>query len=172
MSNYQQLDEHDQKIVDMLRIDGRVPYREVARRLGISEGTVRKRVGKLLEAGWLRILAVSDPLKLGVPILATTYAQVSPQYLEYVTDQLAACGAVRYVAVCVGSNNLVVESLHASNAELHDFIQQRLGVEGIVSSETMQVVKIKKSIWDWQLPATVTRRDNKRKRPLEPKESP
>lgn len=126
-------------------------YREIARRLDVSESMIRKRVTRLLDSGWMHIQAISDPLKLGVPIVATTYARVSPQRLEHVADRLAAADATRYVALCVGSNNLVVESLHANNSELHDFIQRELGQDAIVSSETLQVVKIKKSVWDWEV---------------------
>lgn len=151
-SPYRQLDDTDRQIVDFLRQDGRMPYREIARRLNVSEGMVRKRVGKLLEVGWLRIVAMSDALQLGVPILATTYANVSPQALERVTARLAASQATRYVAVGVGSHNVVVESLHASNTELHAFLQRELSDE-VISSETLQVVEIKKAIWDWQIPA-------------------
>lgn len=151
-SPYRLLDETDRQIVDFLRQDGRMAYREIARQLGVSEGMVRKRVSKLLEAGWVRIVAMSDALQLGVPILATTYAKVSPHALERVTARLAANDATRYVAVGVGSHNVVIESLHASNAELHAFLQSELSDE-VISSETMQVVEIKKAIWDWQIPA-------------------
>lgn len=151
-SPYRQLNDTDRQIVDFLRQDGRTPYREIARRLNVSEGMVRKRVGKLLGAGWIRIVAMSDALQLGVPILATTYAKVSPHALERVTARLAASQATRYVAVGVGSHNVVVESLHASNTELHAFLQRELSDE-VLSSETLQVVEIKKAIWDWQIPA-------------------
>ena len=149
---YPQLDPTDQRIVDYLRRDGRMPYREIARHLGVSESMVRKRVNKLLESGWMRILAISDPLQLGVRILATTYAKVSPQHVEGVTDRLARHPAVRYVAIGIGGHNVVIESMHGSAAEVHAFIQAELGREGIISSETIQVVRIKKSVWDWKIP--------------------
>ena len=153
IGTYHQLDRVDQQIVDLLRTDGRMSYREIARRLDVSESMVRKRAGKLLESGWMRILAISDPLKLGVPIVATTYASVAPSRLEEVTDALARNEAVRYVAIGVGSRNLVVESLHATVEEVHAFIQNELGREGVYESETIHVVKIKKSVWDWPLPS-------------------
>ena len=149
---YPQLDATDSAIVDMLREDGRMPYREIARRLDVSESMVRKRVGKLLGAGWMRIMAISDPLQLGVPILATTYAKVRPSAVDEVSNRLKRSDAVRYLAVGVGSHNLVVESIHGSNADLHEFIQRELGLEGIIGSETIQVVKIHKSVWDWEVP--------------------
>ena len=149
---YHQLDRTDRRIVDLLREDGRMAYREIARRLDVSEALVRKRVSRLLSLGWMKIQAISDPLVLGVPILATTYARVRPDRLEAFTDRIARNPSVRYVALGVGSHNVVVESLHADNADLHDFIAEELGRPGIVTSETIQVVKIKKSVWDWAIP--------------------
>lgn len=149
---YPQLDETDRAIVDLLRQDGRMPYREIARRLDVSESMVRKRAGKLLDAGWMRIMAITDPLRLGVPILATTYAKVHPGAIDDVTDRLKRLDAVRYVAVGLGGHNLVVESLHGTHADLHAFIRRELGLEGIIGSETIQVVEIHKSVWDWEIP--------------------
>jgi Lrp/AsnC family transcriptional regulator, regulator for asnA, asnC and gidA len=140
------LDSVDRKIVDFLREDGRMPYREIARRLDVSESKVRKRATRLLKSGWMRIMAMSNPLQLGVPVLATTYASVRPVAIDRVAAELARVDAVRYVAVGVGSHNLVVESLHTSNAELHGFIQNALGREEIIRSETIQVVEVKKRI--------------------------
>lgn len=150
-SLYDRLDPVDQAIVIALRRDGRRPYREIARELGVSESMVRKRAHRLLADGWMRILAISDPLALGVPVLATTYAKVRPSALDALVERLGRVPAVRYVAVCVGANNLVVESLHGSNAELHAFLQEALGGDGVESFETMQVVRIAKSVWDWEL---------------------
>jgi Lrp/AsnC family transcriptional regulator for asnA, asnC and gidA len=149
---YRQLDPTDRRIVDLLREDGRMPYREIARKLDVSESMVRKRVGRLLDMNWMKIQAISDPLQLGVPMVATTYARVRPADVEEVTDRIARHPAARYVALGIGSYNLVVESLHAGAEDLHDFLTRELGRPGIVASETIQVVKIKKSVWDWAIP--------------------
>ena len=149
---YPQLSPADQRIVDLLRQDGRRPFRDIARELGVSESMVRKRVAKLQESGWMRILAVTDPLQLGVPFLATTYVKVTPARLDSLAVEIAAEPAARYVAVGVGNNNLVFESMHRDARELHEFLQRTLGTEGVISSETIHVVDIKKSVWDWEIP--------------------
>ena len=149
--NSRQLDPLERQIVDLLRADGRMPYREMARRLDVGESTVRKRVARLLESGWMRIQAISDPLALGAPFVATTYAKVNPRHLEAVAEQLATRPEVRYLGTGLGHANLVVESLHGSASELYNFIETNLGLEGIISSERMQVTKIKKSVWNWEV---------------------
>ena len=148
---YQQLDPIDQAIVDALRVDGRRAYRDIARDLGVSESMVRKRCQRLLQSGWMRIQAISDPLALGVPVVATTYARIRPGALERVSDEIARYDAVRYLGIGVGAANLVVESLHATAAELHAFLQEALGSDDVIESETMQVITIKKSVWDWEI---------------------
>jgi Lrp/AsnC family transcriptional regulator for asnA, asnC and gidA len=150
-SLYHQLDETDRRIVDLLREDGRMPFREIGRQLDVSESMVRKRVTRLLDQGWMKIQAISDPLKLGVPVVATTYATVKPGQTEDFANRMAAHPAVRYAAVGIG-NRLVVESLHADHKELHAFLESELGRPGIETSETLLVVDIKKSVWDWAIP--------------------
>lgn len=148
---YQQLDPIDQAIVDALRLDGRRAYRDIARDLGVSESMVRKRCQRLLQSGWMRIQAISDPLALGVPVLATTYAKIRPAALERVAERAARHDAVRYVGIGIGAANLVVESLHASASELQAFLREALGDDDVIDSDTMQVVSIKKSVWDWEI---------------------
>lgn len=149
---YPQLNESDQRIVDLLREDGRRPYRDIARQLGVSESMVRKRVSRLIESGWMRILAVTDPLQLGVPFLATTYVKTTPARLEALAEELAREPSARYVAIGVGNHNLVFESLHRSAREMHEFLQRKLSTDGVLSTETIHVVDIKKSVWDWEIP--------------------
>jgi DNA-binding Lrp family transcriptional regulator len=64
------LDQLDYEIVRQLQADGRKPYRAIARVVGVSEGTVRLRVRRLVEAQALRIVAIADPFQLGCRVLA------------------------------------------------------------------------------------------------------
>ena len=42
-------------IIAFLEVDGRLPFSEIANKLGVSEGTIRNRVSAMKEAGLLRI---------------------------------------------------------------------------------------------------------------------
>ncbi len=48
------MDELEQRIVDLLQLDGRVSNTRIARQLGVSENTVRRRVGERM-GYWLEI---------------------------------------------------------------------------------------------------------------------
>ncbi len=65
------LDDIDWEILDELQADGRVGYRELGRRVGLSAPAVTARVRRLEEAGVITgYRAVVDPVALGLDVLA------------------------------------------------------------------------------------------------------
>lgn len=151
---YTDLDGIDKKIVSLLRVDGRMPFRRIARELNASEGMVRQRVRKLVDASFIRICAISDPLNLGVPVLATILLKVKPSSVDEVSDALARLSNVRYVALGIGAHDIIIESLHRDTTSLYDFLSSVIGhMPAVISADTFQVVDIKKSIWDWDIPS-------------------
>jgi len=83
------LDETDRAIIHLLQHDGRMPYREIARQLGVAEGTVRLRASRLMRSGALTIVAIADPFRLGYRVLAFTLLNVIPDRQQAVIDALA-----------------------------------------------------------------------------------
>lgn len=59
------IDANYAKIVRMQQADGRLPNTEIARKLGVAEGTVRERIKRLLRNKTVQIAAWVDPLKVG-----------------------------------------------------------------------------------------------------------
>src|SRR5207237_372810 len=60
------LDDVSLGIIRELQIDGRRPYTTIAKTVGLSEAAVRQRVQRLLDAGVMQIVAVTDPLRVGL----------------------------------------------------------------------------------------------------------
>jgi len=59
------LDETDRTIIAQLQYDGPMSFTDIAAELGISEGTVRRRVKQLMDDGVLQIVAIVEPQLLG-----------------------------------------------------------------------------------------------------------
>ncbi|MDG4536284.1 AsnC family transcriptional regulator [Streptomyces sp. AV19] len=57
--------EQDQLLAHALQIDGRAPFRRIAEVLGVSDQTVARRYARLRSAGSLRVVGLTDPLRLG-----------------------------------------------------------------------------------------------------------
>ena len=75
------LDDVDRRIIDQLQEEGRRPYTEIARAVGISEASVRQRVASLTERGVIQIVAATSPIALGM-IQAFVSVRISGGGLE------------------------------------------------------------------------------------------
>ena len=60
-----QLDEIDRAIIEQLQVDGRVPYTQLGAAVGLSEAAVRQRVQRLIDAGVMQVVGVTNPLSVG-----------------------------------------------------------------------------------------------------------
>lgn len=100
-------DDLDRAIIAQFQRDGRLANREVARRLGVSEGTIRQRLRKLEEAGAVRFDVVTDPACEGIRYFAFLRLAVSPDRLENVLEVCAALPELWYVAATAGRFNLI-----------------------------------------------------------------
>ena len=58
------MDELDQRIIGLLQMDGRASNAALARELGVTEGTIRRRVSRLIQEDVISIAAVPNIQKL------------------------------------------------------------------------------------------------------------
>ena len=61
------LDDVSKAIIEQLQADGRRSYAAIGKVVGLSEAAVRQRVQRLIDAGVMQVVAVTDPLELGSP---------------------------------------------------------------------------------------------------------
>ncbi|MDX6378820.1 MAG: hypothetical protein QOE98_3123 [Gaiellaceae bacterium] len=109
----------DRAIIGELTHDGRRPYLQIARNLGISEAQVRQRVRHITDAGVAEIIAIANPLGLGYTTtawLAITVAAGRP--VRELADRLGALPFITYVAICAGRFDLFTEIMCTSDDEL------------------------------------------------------
>lgn len=70
LSGYK-IDKTDKQIITYLSMDARMPYTEIAQKIGVSVGTVHGRVRKLEDAGIIKgATLIIDYLKLGYTFIA------------------------------------------------------------------------------------------------------
>jgi len=141
----------DQQILAALSHDGRRPYRQIARELGISEGAVRQRVNRLVERGVIRIAAVGSPLLLGFDAVALIHIQVKPGAIDETTKILSTIPHIRFIGTSFGSADIIIQSIHSSTRELYDFVSNVLPkiAPAIVRTDTFQLTNVLKSSWTW-----------------------
>lgn len=146
------LDHLDRHIIMALERDGRRPYRDIARELGVAEATIRSRVNRMTERGLIHIEAVGDPLKLGVEVVAISLIRVKPGHVQETAEILTRYPNVRFVGTSLGAADIIIQTMHASLRDLQGFIAQELprAAPAVTSTETFQLAEVHKSSWDWR----------------------
>jgi Lrp/AsnC family transcriptional regulator for asnA, asnC and gidA len=148
-----QIDAVDRQIICILQQDGRTSNVEVARQVGVSEATVRKRLDRLLGEGVIRITAVPNAAKVGFPTVTYVTLDVDLSYLDQIADRLERLPEVRSIYYATGENDLVVEAWFHSSEQLLHFLTQRLAtIPGIKQVATSHVLRTLKDCSSWVLP--------------------
>jgi Lrp/AsnC family transcriptional regulator for asnA, asnC and gidA len=148
-----QLDAIDRQIVSILQQDGRTSNVEIARQVGVSEATVRKRLDRLLADGVMRITAVPTAAKVGFSTVTFVTLDVDLSYLDQIADRLGRLPEVRSIYYTTGESDLVVEAwFHSSEQLLHFLTQQLATIPGIKQAATSHVLRTLKDGSTWVLP--------------------
>ena len=141
-----QLDDLDASIIEELYREPRAAYREIARRLEVSEGTIRTRVRRLQDSGTLLFTAFVDPAKFGRSVLAVALVDVVPSHHTATVDELVEWHEVVYLSTLFGEHALQLQLAGESEKHLWELLQrvQALpGVTGVHSQIETEVHKIR-----------------------------
>jgi Lrp/AsnC family transcriptional regulator, regulator for asnA, asnC and gidA len=147
------IDATDREILRILQVDGRTSNTEVARRLGVTETTVRKRLAALIESDLVEIVAVPTPRLAGLTVSAIIGISVQLRALREVADALTRRPEVRYCGISAGRYDLIIEAFFSDQEHVVQFAIEVLGVmDGITAVETSLILKIEKFSYEWEIP--------------------
>ena len=145
------LDDLDRQIMKLLRHDGRLTYAQIARTVGVSEPTVRKRIDRLVQGGAIIIMARVNPAPIGFPIDAFIGVRAVRGRVMEVGEKLAAMENVAYVAYVAGSFDIMIEAFLPDTEGLFKFLNEDLeAVDGISYTETWNVLRTEKFFYNWE----------------------
>jgi Lrp/AsnC family transcriptional regulator, regulator for asnA, asnC and gidA len=157
------LDPLDAKIITLLQKDGRRPTAEIARRLRVAEGTVRKRVDRLIRDGVMQIGAWADPLKIGYQNYAVLMIHVELAQFERVAERLAEMPEIFFLGTCTGAFDIFASACFRSLEHVHEFMTKCLPrVRGIQRVSTSSVTRVMKRDYSFQVVAADRDDDGKR----------
>ncbi len=143
------LDEVSKRIIEQLQEDGRRPYAAIGKAVGLSEAAVRQRVQRLLEAGVMQIVAVTDPLTVGFPRQAMVGIRVEGD-VDPVAEHLASMPEVDYVVITAGSFDLLVEIVCENDDHLLQTVNKRIrSLPGVRATESFVYLKLRKQTYTW-----------------------
>ncbi len=135
----------DRRIIEQLTEDGRRPFTQIAGDLGVSEAAVRARTNRLIDRDILQIVALTDPVKLGLEQMATIGVHCDRAAVMPAADAISGFSEVRSVVIVAGSYDLLVEVACTDSNDLLDFLDQKLGsVPGVRGTETFTYLRVVK----------------------------
>lgn len=143
------LDALDERIIAELQRDGRKPYTQLAKIVGLSEAAIRQRVQRLLDAGVMQIVAVTDPMSLGYRRAAMVGIRVDGD-IRVVAEQLSTLDEVVYVVLTAGTVDLLAEVVVADDEALLELLNDRIRrIPGVQSTETSIYLNLYKQTYQW-----------------------
>ena len=149
-------DELDRKIIGLLQRDGRQPNTEIAQLLGVTETTVRKRIGRLVSEGLIKVVAVPSPEVVGMTMSAIIGITLDMARNQEIAEALVAMPQTRYVGFSTGSYDLIVEVFFRSHQELLHLLADGLAkIPGIIKTEASVILKVTKFSYEWEVPEDI-----------------
>ena len=144
------LDAVDCELIQLLQQDGRIPNTVLAKKIGISEATVRTRLNRLIQDEVIQIVAVSNPMKLGFEIVGIIRIHVDIHKIDHITRELKKLDALWFIVHTTGGTGIDAEFVVKDIQELNELIFDKINrIDGVNQTETSLILKYVKRNYHW-----------------------
>lgn len=140
------IDDVDRKIINTLQKNARIPLTEIAQKLEVSEGTIRKRLQRLENEGVIRGYSADiDPAKLGYRTVTLLGLDTDPESFLDAIECLRKLPQIRWVAKSTGDHMIMAEIWTRDDDELSQLIERHIctipGVKRVCPAIILEKVK-------------------------------
>ena len=109
---------------------------------------IRLRYNRLLEEGYLKVVAITNPLRMGFKTMAMIGIRAEGSKLLEVAEKISRLDEVIYLVISSGRFDLFAEVVCRDHEDLLRFITERLStVDGVRETESFLHLKIAKEIY-------------------------
>ena len=140
----------DLKIIATLQADGRRSYSAIAEELDLPASSVRYRVQRLIDSGFLQIVGIADPLAIGFEHLAMIGIRTMPATARAVCSALKELPETSYVIMTAGHYDVMAEVICRDVHHFSELMAERLQtIPGIVSTDSFFALEVHKLAYGW-----------------------
>ena len=126
------MDKLDSSIIEMLSKNARMPFIQIARKLRVSESTIRKRVSNLEKKEVIKKYSlVVDTNKIGFENVALVGVDVMPEKYLDVAKKLTEFEGIKYAASTTGDHMFMLEVWAKNNDELKALSDKLKSLDGV-----------------------------------------
>jgi Lrp/AsnC family transcriptional regulator for asnA, asnC and gidA len=148
IQQYTSLDQTDLNIIEALRKDGRVAFAQIAEQLDVSPGMIRQRYSRLVDQGFLKVVAITNPTQMGYKTMAMIGIRVDGSKLLGVAEKISKLEEVIYLVISSGRFDIFAEVVCRDHEDLLLFITEKLStIDGVRESESFIHLKIMKEVY-------------------------
>ncbi len=140
------IDETDRRIIQALRVDARRSHQSIADELGVSEGTIRTRMRRLVDDGVVKFSTVRNIADFEALSVAYLWIQCDRSALSSVASEIASMAPVGYVATLLGRADLLAIVALPTASALRRYADESVrclpGVTDVRIEPIVEMVKI------------------------------
>lgn len=136
----EKIDKLDKKILSILSLNARMPFKDVAAECGVSRAAIHQRVQRLIEEGVITGSGFDvNPKSLGYS--TCTYVGITLErgsmYKE-VVEKIVRISEIVECHFTTGPYTMLIKLYARDNEQLMDLLNNKLqGIPGVVSTETL-----------------------------------
>ncbi len=142
------LDDTNRAIIQLLQVDGRRAYADIAKEVGLSEAAVRQRVRRMLDTSVIQIVAVTDQIQMGYPRAAMIAINVDGD-VQVAAEKIAQIDEVDYLVSTAGGIDLLAEVFATHDEHLFALLNRIRAIAGVRHAQTYMYFKIHKQTYQW-----------------------
>ncbi len=135
-----QLDDIDIQILEILQKDGRISFRELGRKIGVSTPTVSSKVSRLEDIGVIRGYSAIVDSNMLREISLILVIKSKPSDIEIIADQLKEKEEIRGIRITTNSE-IHIEATVMDMVEMNDFLGELEKINEITGYHCSAVVR-------------------------------
>jgi len=126
------------KIIEFLKKDARTPFLQIAKRLNVSEGTIRKRVKDLVKKGTIKKFTMETSSEAAAIIEIITNPETATDKISSSIKKLDV-GTVLEVA---GRFSILCHVNTKNLSEINEIVEKIRAIKGVMQTETFPILKV------------------------------
>jgi len=134
------MDEIDKEIIRILKQNGRATYSEIGKKVGLSEGAIRKRIKDLVDSGIIKKFTLKLALSEGAEAIALVSVKPSIPTSE-ISTELLKIPNVDTVYEVTGEYDIAIIISAMNIAEVNECIERIRKIDGIIKTNTMIILR-------------------------------
>ena len=140
VSEVEKMDDTDKAIIEILKHDGRATYSNIGKRIGLSEGAVRKRIKALVDSGAIKRFTVKVGLTEGAEAIGLLSVDPSLPTSD-VSKALKKLSNVETVYEITGQYDIAVIISGFNITEVNECLEKIRRLKGVANTNTMIILR-------------------------------